>query len=106
MYKVEYLSLALHDVTGIVSYIAGDLQNPRAAEKLAQEFMAAGDGLQSMPYRRRVYQTIRPLAHEYRALRVEKYLMFYWIDEDVQVVTVARVIYRGASIASKLAPVS
>lgn len=106
MYKVEYLPLALHDVTGIVSYIAGDLQNPRAAEKLAQEFMAAGDGLQSMPYRRRVYQTIRPLELEYRALRVENYLMFYWIDEDAHVVTVARVIYRGASIASKLAPVS
>lgn len=106
MYKIEYLPLALRDVTEIVSYIAGDLQNPRAAEKLAQELVSAGDSLQSMPYRRRVYQTIRPLAHEYRALRVENYLMFYWIDEDTHVVAIARVIYRGANIASKFVPVS
>ena len=36
---------------------------------------------------------IRPLKHEYRKLRVRNYLVFYWVDEERKLVTVARMIY-------------
>ena len=102
MYKVEYLPAALGDLKEAVAYIARALGSPQAADELAQKIVAAGESLSSMPYRKRVYHVAGPLAHEYRVLCVENYLMFYWVDEDRRIVTIARVIYRKADAAAKL----
>lgn len=93
MYNVEYLPLAQQDLVEIVTYITRELGSPQAAQHLADKLVAAGETLKNMPYRRRVYMPLRPLAHEYRALHVENYLMFYWIDESAKIVTIARIIY-------------
>lgn len=102
MYKVEYLPAALGDLKGAVTYIAQDLGSPQAAGELAQKIVDAGEILSSMPYRKRVYHAAGPLAHEYRALCVDNYLMFYWVDEERRIVTIARVIYRRTDAAAKL----
>lgn len=102
MYNVEYLPTAQQDLAEIVTYITRELGNPQAAQHLATKLAAAGDSLKSMPYRRRIYTPLRPLAHEYRALRVENYLMFYWIDESAQSVTIARVIYAKSDVLHRL----
>ena len=74
MYKLEYLPVARKDMLEIVRYISRELQNPDAADRLAVEL-------------------IRPLKHEYRKILVQNYLMFYWVDEEKKLVTVARVVY-------------
>ena len=74
MYKLEYLPVARKDMLEIVRYISGELQNPDAADRLAVELVDA-------------------LKHEYRKILVQNYLMFYWVDEEKKLVTVARVVY-------------
>lgn len=102
MYNVVYLPTAQQDLVEIVTYITRELGNSQAAKRLATELVAVSDSLKNMPYRRRVYVPLRPLAHEYRALRVENYLMFYWVDESAQSVTIARVIYAKSDVLHRL----
>ena len=87
MYKLEYLPVARKDMLEIVRYISGELQNPDAADHLAVESVL------TFPYATPAYQPIRPLKHEYRKILVQNYLMFYWVDEEKKLVTVARVVY-------------
>ena len=84
MYTIEYLPIAKSDMVEIAKYIGVKLANPEAAEDLAD-----------MPYKCPVYIPVKPLRHEYRKLIVQKYIMFYWVDEDKKRITIARVIYSG-----------
>lgn len=93
MYKLEYLPIALQDIVEIVNYISHTLKNPEAASNLAESFVAKAESLLIFPYKNPVCQLIRPLKHEYRKILVENYLIFYWVDEEKKLVTVARVIY-------------
>jgi plasmid stabilization system protein ParE len=80
-------------MTEVVLYISNDLCNPAAANRLADEMIDAADRLCDFPYINAVHQTIKPLKHEYRKLIVKNYVMFYWVDENRKLVTIARVIY-------------
>ena len=71
----------------------GELQNPDAADRLAVELVDAAESVLTFPYATPAYQPIRPLKHEYRKILVQNYLMFYWVDEEKKLVTVARVVY-------------
>lgn len=63
------------------------------ANRLTVELIEAGDSICSFPYAHPAYIPIRPLKREYRKLLVQNYFMFYWVDEDKKLVTVARVTY-------------
>lgn len=93
MYKLEYLPVAQRDMVEIVRYISHDLQNPTAANHLANALIESGEGITVFPYANPAYIPIRPLKYEYRKLMVENYLMLYWVDEERKLVTVARVLY-------------
>ena len=93
MYKLEYLPVARKDMLEIVRYISRELQNPGAADHLAVELVDAAESVLSFPYAPPAYQPIRPLKHKYRKILVQNYLMFYWVDEEKKLVTVARVVY-------------
>lgn len=93
MYSLEYLPIARKDLVGIVRYISRELLNPAAAERLAEELIGAAEELRRFPYAHPAVIPLRPLAHEYRKLRVKNYLLFYWVEECSRTVTVARVLY-------------
>ena len=93
MYKIEYLPIALNDLTSIVKYIKNELHNPQAANLLAEEIVAKIENLKDFPYAHRVYQPLKELKQEYRRLIVKNYLVFYWINEENKTITIARVIY-------------
>lgn len=93
MYRLEYLPIARKDMLDIVKYISMELQNPDAANHLAVEMVDAAESLVTFPYTTPAYQPIRPLKHEYRKILVQNFLMFYWVDEEKKLVTVARVVY-------------
>lgn len=57
MYNVEYLPSAVQDMVEIVLYIARELNNPAAAERIAERLAEAGESLRdfrmrSQPIRR------------------------------------------------------
>ena len=85
MYNLEYLPVALQDMVAIVRYISRELGNPAAADRLATELIDAGDSIPKFP--------IRPLKHEYRKVLVQNYFIFYWVDEEKKLITIARVVY-------------
>lgn len=93
MYKVEYLPIALRDMVEIAEYISFELSNPMAADRLSEEMIEAGNRLVEFPYSYPAYIPIRPLKHEYRKLLVQNYILFYWVDEEKELVTIARAVY-------------
>jgi toxin ParE1/3/4 len=93
LYKLEFLPSARQDMVEIVRYISKELHNPAAADRLANNFLEAADRAAAFPYAAPGYHPIRPLKHEYRKLVIQNYLMFYWVDEQEKVVTVAYVTY-------------
>ena len=102
MYNVEYLPLARQDMVEIVTYIARELNNPAAANHIAEQLIQAGDGLRDFPYAAPAYQPLRPLKHEYRKLLLESYMMLYWVTEEEKRVTIARVVYARRNYAKML----
>ncbi len=101
-YKVEVQPLALRDMEEIVSYVAGELKNPPAAQRLAEELVTGMKSLAHLPSRCPMHVPIRPLKHEYRKLGVGNYLVFFRVSEKKEVVTVARVLYGRRSLDSLL----
>ena len=92
-YRVIVQPAALHDMEDIVGYVAGELKNPSAAQKLAQDLTKGIASLGHLPTRCPAHAPIRPLKHEYRKLRVDNYLAFFWVSEEDETVTVVRVLY-------------
>lgn len=101
MYSVSFLPAALADIENIVRYIAITLENPAASERLAEAIVNAAESLETLPYRHRVYQPLRPLKNEYRVMRVNNYLVFYWVEEEPPRVTIARVLYAKSNVAKR-----
>ena len=101
-YKVEVQPQALRDMTEIVTYIADDLKNPGAAERLAERLVHAIESLTRLPSRCPLYLPSRPLRREYRRLRVESYLVLFTMSEKDEVVTVARVLYAKRELDAHL----
>lgn len=93
MYNVEILPVARKDMLETVSYISIQLANPKAASDLSDELTKKINSLARHPYINPPYIPIRPLKHDYRKLIVKNYIVFYWVDEETETVTVARVIY-------------
>lgn len=91
MYQLEFLPIARKDMIDIVRYLSVDLQNPQSANNLADELIQVTERLREFPY--------SALAHEYRKLSVQNYLIFYWVDDRRQLITVARVIYAKRDLA-------
>jgi len=97
MYLLRFLPIAKQDMMDISQYISHVLCNPIAAERLADEMIEAAERLSEFPYINAIHQTLKPLKHEYRKLIVKNYIMFYWIEEEEKLVTIARVIYARRS---------
>ena len=102
-YKMEYLPSALRDLTEIADYIGVKLNNHEAADRLSENIVSKIDKLAEMPYRYPIYYPlaafpVKPLKMEYRKMVVKHYLVFYWVNEEKQRVTIARVIYGGRNI--------
>ena len=93
MYSLEYLPVALKDMIEIARYISHELKNPTAADRLSEKMIKAADNLITSPYIYPAYIPIRPLEKEYRKLPVDNFVMFYWVDETVKTIIIARVIY-------------
>lgn len=102
MYDLEYLPVARSDMAEIARYISAELQNPDAAERLADEMIEAVENARPFPYAAPLYFPIRPLKHDYRKLLVQNYLIFYWVDDFARKITVARAVYAKSDYASKL----
>ena len=86
---VQWLAAARNDIVRIASRIAEE--NPRAATRIAQELLVAGDSLAMFPNRGRVGL----VAGTRELVAVWPYLIVYEIDMSADVVRILR-IWHGA----------
>lgn len=93
MYELEYLPIAKKDMVDIATYISKDLCNPTAAEQLSIKLTESAENLTIFPYKNQIHSVIKPLKQEYRKLIVDNYIMFYFINEEHEKITIARVFY-------------
>lgn len=98
-YHVEVQPAALHDLEHIVDYISGELKNLAAAYRFAERATSAMQSLSTLPTRCSLYVPPKPLRREYRKLAVDNYLIFFWVSEEQEIVTVARVLYAGRDLS-------
>ena len=102
-YQIEYLPCVLRDLTEIADYIGVKLNNPDAADRLSETIVSSIEKLTEMPYRYPIYYpaasfSVKPLKKKKKKMVVRNYLVFYWVNEEKQRVTIARVIYGGRNI--------
>lgn len=66
------------------------------------ELVNVAERVITFPYALPAYQPIRLLKREYWKILVQNFLMFYWVDEEKKLVTVARLMYAKRDIGRLL----
>lgn len=94
-YTVRILGRAEQDIRSIYHYIADELKNPLAAEKLINKLRLKINGLSMMPERGK-------LANGYYSAKVARYRIIYRIDKVKSIVNILRVVYAGRNLAKYL----
>ena len=96
IYHLRYLPLFYDDLAEAVRYIANDLQNPQAANKLIDETEQAILERAKMPLAFQPYPADKPREHPYYCIRIRNFSVFYVVIEDVM--EVRRFIYSKRDI--------
>ncbi len=101
-FRVLYAPLALEDLRAIYRYIHETLGVPTAAQRQINRIRETARSLASLPER---YSAVdwEPWAsmHVHR-VPIDRYILFYRIDEAENTVTVLRVVYSGRRIDASL----
>jgi plasmid stabilization system protein ParE len=100
-FQVEILPGAENEIDGIYSYIADNLDNPIAADRLHSRIMRKISSIGENPYLFRFYfedETL--LAKGYRRAIVDNFLILFTLDEESSLVYVRNVIYGRRDLGS------
>lgn len=92
-YKIKYLDAVQNDLLNIAEYLSGVLGNPSAARRQVKRIRVAIDHAAENPYMYPVYYPAERLKHDYRKIPVDRYLIFYWVEELTKTIVVARVLH-------------
>lgn len=93
---------AKNDLKEIYKYIRGNKGNASAAEKIYKEVLNKIRTLEEMPYRNPKYEEEPWYSKGLRFVKIGKYLVFYFPDEDNNQVLIYRIIYSGRNVKKKL----
>ena len=99
-YKLRFLPLFEADLNQAIDYIAFELENPEAAERLADSVQAAIR--ERLPYAEafEAYPSIRERQYPYDRIYVKNYIVFYVVIGDVM--EVRRLIDRRSDLKQKI----
>ncbi|MDY3220493.1 MULTISPECIES: type II toxin-antitoxin system RelE/ParE family toxin [Collinsella] len=97
-YKLRYLPLFWEDLSQAASYIAFDLNNPAAANRLVDNVEAGILEHLKNPTMSPTYPSTRRRLHPYYRFYVGNYMVFYVVIDDVM--EVRRLLYKSRDIES------
>lgn len=100
--KIVYTLQAQQDLKDIYEYIAYSLQNPDVARNLYQKIIQSVYSLKSMPERNPLYKEEPWHSRGLRFVPIKNYLLFYTVNQETQVVSIARILYGGMNIVNQL----
>ena len=100
-YSLRYLPLFWSDLNAVVTYVAEDLGNPDAAERLLDQVEARILDHSAMPCAAAVYKGTKERSVPYHWFEVGSYMVFYVVIDDV--VEVRQFLY-GARDLTRMLP--
>ena len=93
MYSINITEPAEQDITKAVRYIATQLQNKTAAQKLLSDTIDAVYSLEEMPFRQPLVSEETLARLGIRFLPVNNYLLFYVVREELKTVVIERFLH-------------
>lgn len=99
-FDVRYLPLFWEDLSEAVSYIAFELKNPAAAQRLVDSVEAGIFEHLQNPTMAATYRTTSERPFPYYWFSVGNYMVFYVVIDDA--VEVRRLLYKGRNIESMI----
>ena len=84
----------------IIDYICIELHNPQAAEKFYNNIKDMLERLRYNPYLFPLHHDKRLEVEGFHYTMIGNYILFYEIDDDKKVVSIARVIYGRRNIST------
>jgi addiction module RelE/StbE family toxin len=100
VFKVDFSEQAADDLDEIIRYISGELCNPQAAERFFNAVDKKRGLLREQPYMFPLYHDEKLSADGYRFSAIGNYVLFYLVDDEKSVVSIARILYGGRDIPS------
>jgi addiction module RelE/StbE family toxin len=97
-FKVKFSEQAADDLSKIIRYISEELCNPQAAENFYSAVDKRLETLSENPYVFSLYHDERLSEQGIRFAVVGNYLMFYVVDDDKPIVSIARILYEKQDI--------
>jgi len=97
-WSIDYSALAKADILSIGHYLSETLQAPRAARAQVARIAAEISGLQTLPKKFPAYDTDACGKLGLRRMNVDKFAVFYLLDDVASTVTIIRVLYGGRDI--------
>lgn len=101
-YKILYNPLAQSDINDIADYIANILYAPVAMQTLLSKFHNAIENLKYFPFSGKSLSKNTRLKFDYRWIMVERYMIFYYVNQTEQNITIARILYAASDYFKKL----
>jgi addiction module RelE/StbE family toxin len=99
-FNVKLSKQAEEDLSAILQYISDELFNLQAASNFFEAVIKKIGQLQEHPFMFPLYHEEKLSAKGYRYAVIGNYLMFYIIDDDTSVVSIARILYGRHDIPS------
>lgn len=90
LFKIIYYPIATEDIISILDYISID--DPPAALKLIDKINASIGSLSLFPYKGVVPKDFHLKSKGYRMLIIDSYIVFYLVNNSIQIVEIMRVI--------------
>lgn len=100
--KVQYTFKARQDLRNIFDYIAFTLLAPEEARNTSERIMKTIRTLEIMPERNPFYKEEPWHSQGIRFVPVRNYLVFYFIDKEIETVTIIRIMYGARDISRQL----
>jgi addiction module RelE/StbE family toxin len=100
IFRVEYSERAASDLADIIGYISDKLCNPQAAERFYNAVSEKLGLLREHPYMFPLRHDEKLSAEGVRFAVIGNYLIFYLVDDDNSVVSIARILYGRRNIPS------
>ena len=93
MYRVRIMESAQTDMREIHKYISEDLQNPDAAVRRIKDIDESIRSLKNMPKRHPLVLDNYLASKGFRMIVVKTHLVFFVVRDEINVVSVIRVLY-------------
>jgi len=100
VFKVVFSEQAADDLAEIIKYISDELCNPQAAERFYTAVDEKRELLREHPYIFPLHHDKKLSANGYRFVTIGNFLMFYLVEDEKNIISIARILYGGRNITS------